>query len=310
MSAEIQHPEGENEPVGSRDRTGPPAPGRVAFPPPLAYDDPSIGSDPAGLPSAETAVPDTVLDGARIGGLTVRAASLRGDDHRYFGQTRQDALGIRAIPGDAPERADALVVCVADGLGSEPYSHLGAEAACWLVGEEIERDHRLLLDPGAQVSSIAHVLAGRLAQRLLEIARRSGLDPKAVRTTLVATLIETEPADPAYRRCVVLAVGDSPAFVLRDGAFRPCLDALTTAALPTGFHTVETAVVTLGPGDMLLLCSDGLSDPMRTAAVERDLAAHWSGTIPGLPEFCWQLGFRARSCGDDRTAICVWGEDR
>jgi serine/threonine protein phosphatase PrpC len=308
MSPAIQHPGGEDEPVRFHDRSTAPV-RTAAFPPSLAYDQPSLGSEPAGLPSVETAVPDTVLDGARVGGLTVRAASLRGDDHRYFEQTRQDAMAVRAMPRDAPERADALLVCVADGLGSERYSHLGAEAACWLMGEEMERDHRLLLSPESetQIPSIAHVLAGRLAQRLVEIARRSGIDPKAISTTLVAALIETEPADPEHRRCTVIAVGDSPAYVLRDGAFHPCLGGATTAALPNGFHTVETAVVTLGPDDMLLLCSDGLSDPMSNAAVERDLAGHWSDEIPGLPEFCWQLAFRARSFGDDRTAVCVWG---
>ena len=29
--------------------------------------------------------------------------------------------------------------------------------------------------------------------------------------------------------------------------------------------------------------------------------------LQGLTEFGWQLGYRVRSYGDDRTAVCVWG---
>ena len=56
-----------------------------------------------------------------------------------------------------------------------------------------------------------------------------------------------------------------------------------------------------------MVCTDGLSNPMRNAAVSSQLAQWWGrGTVPGMPEFGWQLSFRAKSYGDDRTAVCAW----
>ncbi|MCZ1006656.1 hypothetical protein O1L68_07650 [Streptomyces lydicus] len=59
---------------------------------------PAPGADPGELPAADPAtlddylVPDTTLDGARYGALTLRAASQRGDAARRRGDLRRDAL--------------------------------------------------------------------------------------------------------------------------------------------------------------------------------------------------------------------------
>jgi hypothetical protein len=58
---------------------------------------------------------------------------------------------------------------------------------------------------------------------------------------------------------------------------------------------------------MLMVCSDGMSNPMRNGDVRKQLAQWWSGDrVPGLLEFGWQVGYRAKTYGDDRTAVCVW----
>ncbi|KIF01879.1 hypothetical protein PL81_33120, partial [Streptomyces sp. RSD-27] len=55
--------------------------------------------------------PDTVLDGARYGTYTLRAASVRGDSARYRGDARRDfLLTARFGSGD-----DALVLVVLAG---------------------------------------------------------------------------------------------------------------------------------------------------------------------------------------------------
>ena len=67
-------------------------------------------------------------------------------------------------------------------------------------------------------------------------------------------------------------------------------------------------MLTLNSSDMLIICTDGLSNPMRNQDVRAQLAQWWEcDRIPGIAQFGWQLSFRAKSFGDDRTAICVWG---
>lgn len=70
---------------------------------------------------------------------------------------------------------------------------------------------------------------------------------------------------------------------------------------------VQVAVGTVGAEEALVLCTDGLTGPMRNAQVKEQLVQWWSGPVPTALEFGWQLGFQAKSYGDDRTAVCVWG---
>jgi serine/threonine protein phosphatase PrpC len=294
-------------------RTGRPA---TVFPEPLVlYGQPTLRSDPRGLPSIEPTVPDTVLDGADLDKLSIRAASLRGDDHRYMARPRQDSMGMWQVTGAT---ATAFLICAADGVGSEPLSHLGAATACQLLREEIPERLDALLDPqrDAEVPSLCRAMAERIGLRLTDRARWLDATPRTLSTTLVGALLDARPADPARRRCVVFAVGDSTAFLLRDLAFDPCLpeevDGLiadpSTAALPGHIGQVGIQILTLQPTDVLMICTDGLSGPMRNATVRDQLAEWWSSpAIPSMPEFGWQLSFRAKSFGDDRTAICAWG---
>ena len=118
-------------------------PSTPSFPAPLIIGpEPKLTSAPRGLPDAASTMPDTVLDGADLSGLVIRGASIRGDDHRYLGATRQDAMGIWAL---ADGQAEAYLVCVADGVGNEPMSQLGSAEACALLRQEAERKLPALL---------------------------------------------------------------------------------------------------------------------------------------------------------------------
>ncbi|WP_165975717.1 protein phosphatase 2C domain-containing protein [Actinomadura rubrisoli] len=290
----------------------------AAFPEPLTYDDPKLSSEPRGLPNLSTPVPDTILDGAALAGLTIRGASIRGDDHRFYAQPRQDSMGIWELRTGDAEKAGAVLVCVADGVGSQPHSQLGSAAACQILSDLLRTEYPTVLDPSfaPRVPGYAEGLVSRLSDRLTTLAAEWRQEPKSVSTTLVAALIEAEPADPAHRRCLLFKVGDSPALLLRQGGFEHCftgpvdevIASTATHALPARFPQVETMELRLGADDILVLCSDGLSGPMHNRAVTAQLVAFWgNGQIPSLPEFCWQLAFRAKSYGDDRTAVCVWG---
>ncbi|MGW6597662.1 protein phosphatase 2C domain-containing protein [Streptomyces sp. NPDC055036] len=62
------------------------------------------------------------------------------------------------------------------------------------------------------------------------------------------------------------------------------------------------------PGDTLLLCGPGLSEPLRAEpALARELANRWGPiTPPGLAEFLADTALRVKGYADDRTAVGVW----
>lgn len=277
--------------------------------------EPRLGSSPRELPAEHFAVPDTVLDGAAASGIVIRGASLRGDEHRYYGTSRQDAMGIYRVADDA---GDAFLVCVADGVGSQPLSQLGSAEACPLLRAAVQPlvSELLTADAETELPDLGQGLMERVAKELLAVAERASADPKELSTTLVGALIDANPPSPDARRLVLFGVGDSGAFLLRGGAFTPLFadqhdGAITgtgTNALPTSVGRAITRAGRLAPGDVLMVCTDGLSNPMRNALVTQRLAEWWGqGVVPPLPLFGWHLSFRAKSHSDDRTAVCVWG---
>jgi serine/threonine protein phosphatase PrpC len=277
--------------------------------------EPRLGSAPAGLPEERYTLPDSVLDGAAAPGLAIRGASLRGDEHRFYGTTRQDSMGIWKV---SDKHTEAFLVCVADGVGSQPLSQLGSLEACRLVHEYVPSSVTALLnaDEDDELPGLCQELAERVALELAEIASRVRADPKELSTTLVAALVDASPVNPDERRYVAFGVGDSGAFLLRDRVFHALFaDQHDTTITSTGTNALPTSVgraVTYGgmlvPGDMLMICTDGLSNPMRNAKVTEQLTEWWGqGTIPQLALFGWQLSFRAKTYSDDRSAVCVWG---
>lgn len=268
---------------------------------------PRLRSEPGALPEVQEHVPDTELDGAALPGLVVRAASVRGDAHRYYGTPRQDAM---ALWHDGNGR---LLACVADGLGSKPRSHLGAATACAVA-------------PGNLPHFLAHGEPQTAARCFIEniadgLRARAGdeaeVTPDDLSTTFLTAIVE-ELTDRPGHRAVIIRVGDCAAWLLHKGRWFPCfggdgpgtgeeIATPVTRALPRDVEHVEVATADLYPGDMLLLCTDGLARPLQVPEVGARLAAWWSRPEPpSLPEFFWQLSFRARTYDDDRTAVCLW----
>ncbi|QKV91985.1 protein phosphatase 2C domain-containing protein [Streptomyces sp. NA02950] len=62
------------------------------------------------------------------------------------------------------------------------------------------------------------------------------------------------------------------------------------------------------PGDTLLLCGEGLADPLRgEAALADHLAERWAGAEPpGLAAYLADAQTRVKGYADDRTAVAVW----
>lgn len=296
----------------------------ITLPAPLVLvGNPRLGSNPAGLPRVLSATPDSVLDGARLANLTVRAASLRGDDHRHAGETRQDSIGLWVFDPPSWLGADVpvLLACVADGVGSQRLSHLGSAKACSLLRQSVEANLNDLVgtDRGHTERNCRQVIRD-VATGLRALADERDLAPKQVSTTLMACLVVTERKSDvgAVARAVLFSVGDSPGYLLRERRWLPIPDHAEgegdgmidthTDALPIArLDRTQVTMCTLCEDDMLMLCTDGLGGPLkRNVEVREQLADWWTGTVPALPEFYWQMSFRAQTYGDDRSAVCIW----
>ncbi|MFG2531044.1 protein phosphatase 2C domain-containing protein [Streptomyces sp. NPDC048516] len=329
--------------------TPPPTDGRAAPPPrtprdtapppatagPAADRPPSPGAEPGELPAADPAtlddlVPDTTLDGARYGSLTLRAASQRGDAARRRGDIRRDAL-LTARFGAG--RHALILVAVATGRLSAEGAHRAARDACtWIGGavgrsytrlaEDIRTDRRGALKSGLQ--RLTDRSYGKLRGRTAERGAPPERHPAALRCLLL-------PADPDCRTRVFFGVGPGGLFLLRDGAWQDLepagTDHLTGKAAGTGqllgpapahdphpngsparpepflFRTAFAR-----PGDTLLLCTAGLAEPLREEpAFAARLADRWSAHgPPGLVDFLTTAQLPAEDHPKDRTAVGVW----
>ncbi|MER6252740.1 protein phosphatase 2C domain-containing protein [Streptomyces sp. NPDC001584] len=271
---------------------------------------PTYAPEPGALPPADPAAvegltPDTVLEGARYGTYTLRAASLRGDSARYRGETRRDfLLTARFGSGD-----DALVlVALAGGDRAAPGAAEAAAELCRTVAaavgrsqerlaDDIRAGHRDALRSGLQ--RLTDRGYGRLRARAAEL----GLAEPAYTAGLRGLLL---PVDPACRTRVCFGAGAGGLFRLRSGQWQDLEPAGQQAEDTEGGFRFRAAVAR--PGDTLLLCSGGLAEPMREeAALPAELAARWAGQEPpGLAAFLADTQLRLKGYADDRTAAAVW----
>ncbi|MFI0739000.1 protein phosphatase 2C domain-containing protein [Streptomyces sp. NPDC021100] len=297
-------------------------------------------ADPGGL---EDLVPDTVLDGARYGAMTLRAVSLRGDSARYRGEPRRDALlTARFGSGDGA----VLLVAVASGARAAEGAHRAARDICAWLGSAVGRSHaRLGEDIRAgrrgELRSGLHRLTDRSYGRLRTRAAELGLPPAEYTAALRCLLL---PADPRCRTRVFFGVGGGGLFRLREGAWQDLDPATRPAGADQGADgtggdalcddriTVDLGIPTPGttpvidpeevptepfrfraavarPGDALLLCSAGLAEPLRGEPALADALAERWGTRaqpPGLAEFLSDAQLRVKGYADDRSAAAIW----
>ncbi|MFF4245756.1 protein phosphatase 2C domain-containing protein [Streptomyces sp. NPDC001822] len=302
---------------------------------------PTYDPEPAALPLSgpddlDGVVPDTVLDGARYGTYTLRAASVRGDSARFRGEPRRDALfTARFGAGDAA----LVLVAVAGGARGADGAHLAAADACRWIGGAVARSHARLSDDiragrRGDLKSGLHRLTDRTYGKLRARAAELGLDPSAYSAGLGCLLLS---ADPDCRTRVFFGTGRGGLFRLRDGAWQdldPVLPAPagTEEESPGGDRlTMDLQITTppspyeespppqpaepfhfrasvARPGDTLLLCGSGMAEPMRgEPALAGELARRWaSDAPPGLPAYLADIQLRTKGYADDRTCAAVW----
>ncbi|WP_323181870.1 protein phosphatase 2C domain-containing protein [Streptomyces sp. NBC_01408] len=272
---------------------------------------PTYAPEPSALPPADPAAvealtPDTVLEGARYGTYTLRAASLRGDSARFRGEARRDfLLAARFGGGD-----EALVLVVL--AGGDRAAPGAADAAAELgrtVAAAVGRSQERLADDiragrrDALLSGLQRLTDrgyGRLRARAAEL----GLAEDAYTAGLRGLLL---PVDPQCRTRVCFGSGAGGLFRLRSGAWQDLEPAEETSGEPAGAGFRFRASVAR-PGDTLLLCSGGLAEPMREeASLPAELAVRWSEPEPpGLAAFLADTQLRLKGYADDRTAAAVW----
>lgn len=250
-------------------------------------------------------VPDTAVEWADLTGLTVRGVSVRGHSHRWEGSIRQDQLAIGEVD-------DLLVCAVADGLGSQPESHLGAAlAARFVTGWAGVRE---LLAPG-----LTEFDCRAISESLEAAAGARDLDPVSVSTTLTFAAIQRDPVEAdatgAVRwRVSVAQIGDSPAYVLRDGTWSAISGkgaaaeaGLTNVVDPLPKHTRATVwQLELMPGDVLVLATDGVGNlledvPDFAAAIGR----RWGERPLSPSELLYYVDAAVKTYDDDRTILAV-----
>ncbi|PCG86667.1 hypothetical protein CIB93_08080, partial [Streptomyces sp. WZ.A104] len=306
---------------------------------------PTYDAEPAALPCATSdnldgLVPDTVLDGARYGTYTLRVASVRGDSARFRGEPRRD--GLLTARFGAGESA-LVLVAVAGGARASEAAHLAAADACRWIGGAVARSHaRLSEDIGAgrrgDLKSGLHRLTDRTYGKLRARAAELGVEPAEYTASLRCLLLS---ADPDCRTRVFFGVGSGGLFRLRDGLWQdleplvpeggapqaageqeegPDGDRLTMdlqitppsphvqGSVPPPVQPFRFRASVARPGDTLLLCSNGLAEPMRgEAALPGELAERWgTGGPPGLPAFLADTQLRIKGYADDRTCAAVW----
>ncbi|GHF25584.1 hypothetical protein GCM10010218_02850 [Streptomyces mashuensis] len=308
---------------------------------------PTYEPEPTAWPAADPGtlqdlVPDTVLDGARYGTFTLRAASVRGDSARYRGEPRRDAL-LTARFGSGEDAL--LLVAMASGARASEGAHRAAREVCEWIAGAVGRSHaRLVEDLHAgrrdELKSGLHRLTDRTYGRLRVRAGDLGLGPAEYAAGLRCLLL---PADARCRTRVFFGVGAGGLFRLREGAWQdldPDPPAPGRAAEPAHGYgadsgsvdriTVDLGIPTPGttpvvdpdevpgepfrfrasvahPGDTLLLCTTGLADPLRgEPELGVRLAERWTRPEPpGLAEFLADVQLRVKGYADDRTACAV-----
>jgi hypothetical protein len=259
--------------------------------------------------------PDTLIDGWSTDTITMRGASQRGHLHRYNGAPRQDDFAAHHLPDGR------VVITVADGVSGAEQSHLGAATAtkqaaellCTQLGTDLGD-----IDWTALIKSTAWALTER-AQTLLGLPTHDPVRAEEqLATTLVCAVIEPTPT--GSLRAYLVGVGDSNAWLLPTsgrfiellGAKAVTADGMSTSAvagLPRVPAEVIPAIVEITAGEVLLIGTDGIGDPLGggEGGVGNLLREVLTGPgTPSLIEFAHAVDFSRETFDDDRTLVAIW----
>ncbi len=227
----------------------------------------------------------------------------------------EDCLGSFIPSSRQLVRTHGYLFAVADGVGGMDLGEVASAKAIAIVTEEFGK---------AQADTMLLGLMPRLIQHANAAVHDIRLAPefrgKQMATTLVACAVRNDQA-------VIAHVGDSRCYHVRDGVARQITQdhtwvneqrklglisasdvaesdsrhVLTRSLGPEMFVSPDTNAVTLRPGDVLVLCTDGLHDELG----EREMAAIVSQT-KDIQDVANELVARAVEIdGNDNTTAQV-----
>lgn len=267
---------------------------------------------------------DIVADVARIPGpatgeLHLLGASVRGLSHLYYGKVRQDAFGYLVT-----KDGRWLVAAVADGVSAGAHSHVAADivsrVGCRLITAQLEERDPAELDWPALLDTLVAEIVGHACRKLGLVDPTVADVAAELAATALFAVVAVEPSGAGERPVHVMSLGDTSAWVLRPDA-TPGWESLqdvknqgsavassATMALPgLPAELAPPVATTLRAGEVLVLMSDGVGDPLGggTGEVGEYLAEAWRRP-PDPFSFIAQVGFHRRSYDDDRTVLAVW----
>ena len=203
-----------------------------------------------------------------------------------FGKVRtnnEDAMGSFIPASRQQARTHGYLFAVADGVGGMDLGEVASATAISVMTEEFA---------SAQAGTMLISLLPRLIQHANAAVHDCTLAPeyrgRKMATTLVSCAIR-------YDQAVVSHVGDSRCYLVRNGKAKQITQdhtwvneqrkmglisasemaesdsrhVLLRSLGPEMFIAPDTTAITLQPGDVLVLCSDGLHDELREAELSR-----------------------------------------
>ncbi|MCC3653387.1 protein phosphatase 2C domain-containing protein [Streptomyces sp. S07_1.15] len=261
--------------------------------------------------------PDTLFDGWSAPELTVRLASVRGDQHRFDGRPRQDDVVVAWH-----EPSATVVFAVADGVSAAAQSHVGAALVC----RTAVNDLLVQLGEDRPGPDWTRVLQAARYQLLMRVAR--GREPdegdlaeaaRTLATTLVAGTVA--PAEGGGMHVTLACAGDSSAWCLQQGRFNPLLSdknsgsgeitSNAVVALPRLSTRSRPLSYTLPADGVLLVGTDGFGDPLGDGSgMVGELFAELAVHPPEPRGLAHLLDFSRETFDDDRTLLAVWPRHR
>jgi serine/threonine protein phosphatase PrpC len=266
------------------------------------------------------APPDTIADGADLGAVSMRAASVRGLSHRYTGKPRQDSIGTAVTVA-----GDWLLVAVADGVSAADESATGSRTAVTVALRELEAGVTTRPDWFVDWAPVIHAASTAIWRQAshehddpdMTIEHARGL----MASTLLVGAISLAPLGNSLYGGFFALVGDCSA-MLRDteGRWIPAsplkghtdgrrddLESAAVKGLPRPDPEIHTFSLGIRAGEALFLMSDGVGDPLGDDPVTVGGAlAQWWAVPPAPIDFAAQVGFARRGYTDDRSVIGVW----